>query len=57
VSNNSRQLKHSRTKRTKKPPHCEAAVADTELQLLDAQYKYFFYRAIYETAKTGTVFE
>jgi outer membrane protein TolC len=34
----------------------EAAVADAELQLLDAQYKYFFYRAIYETAKTGTAF-
>ncbi len=35
----------------------EAAVADAELQLLDAQYKYFFYRAIYETAKVGLAFE
>ena len=34
----------------------EAAVADAELQLLDAQYKYFFYVAVYETAKSGLAF-
>jgi hypothetical protein len=34
----------------------EAAVADAELQLLDAKYKYFFYLAIYETARTGVAF-
>ncbi|MFK7770449.1 MAG: TolC family protein [Mariniblastus sp.] len=34
----------------------ETAVATAELELLDAQYKYFFYRAIYETAKTGQAF-
>ena len=28
----------------------ETAVADAELQLLDAKFKYFFYRVIYETA-------
>lgn len=35
----------------------ESAVADAELQLLDAQYKYFFYRAIYSTARTGIAFQ
>ena len=35
----------------------EARVADAELQLLDAQYKYFFYRAIYETARVGLAFD
>jgi outer membrane protein TolC len=35
----------------------EAAVADAELQLLDAQYKYFFYQAVYETARSGLAFE
>ena len=35
----------------------ESAVADAELQLLDAQYKYFYYRAVYETAKVGTAFQ
>ncbi len=28
----------------------ETSVADAELQLLDAQFKYFFYRAVYRTA-------
>lgn len=28
----------------------ETSVADAELQLLDAQFKYFFYRAVYQTA-------
>ena len=28
----------------------ETSVADAELELLDAQFKYFFYRAIYKTA-------
>ena len=32
----------------------ETAVADAELQVLDAQFKYFFYQAIYETAIRGT---
>ena len=31
----------------------ETAVADAELQLLDAKFKYFFYRAIYQTAIEG----
>ncbi len=34
----------------------ETAVADAELQLLDAQFKYFFYRAIYQTAIRGVAF-
>lgn len=33
----------------------ETSVADAQLQLLDAQFKYFFYRAVYRTAiKSGT---
>lgn len=35
----------------------ETSVADAELQLLDAQFKYFFYRSIYETAVRGRAFE
>ncbi len=35
----------------------EAAVADAELQLLDAQYKFFFYQAVYDTARTGVAFD
>ncbi|MEL7498647.1 MAG: TolC family protein [Planctomycetota bacterium] len=31
----------------------ETAVADAELQLLDAQYKHFFFRTVYETAILG----
>ncbi|MFT7630759.1 MAG: outer membrane protein TolC [Mariniblastus sp.] len=31
----------------------EANLADAEMQLLDAQYKYFFYRATYETSIRG----
>ena len=31
----------------------ETSVADAELQLLEAQFKFFFYRAIYETAISG----
>ena len=34
----------------------ETAVADAELQLLDAQFKFFFYRAVYETATRATAF-
>jgi outer membrane protein TolC len=35
----------------------ETSVADAELQLLDAQFKYFYYRAVYETAIRGTAFD
>lgn len=35
----------------------ETAVATAELQLLDGQFKYFYYRAVYETAKTGLAFD
>lgn len=31
----------------------ETSVADAEFELLDAQFKYFFYRSIYETAIKG----
>ena len=34
----------------------ETSVADAELQLLDAQFKYFFYQVVYETAKSGQAF-
>ncbi len=34
----------------------ETAVADAELQLLDAQFKYLSYRTIYETAKSAEAF-
>lgn len=34
----------------------EASVATAELELLDAQFKYFFYQAVYETAKIGIAF-
>jgi len=34
----------------------EASVATAELELLDARFKYFFYQAVYETAKTGFAF-
>ncbi len=35
----------------------ENSVADAELELLDAQFKYFYYRAAYQTASTGSAFE
>ena len=35
----------------------ENSVAEAELQLLEANFKYFFYRASYETAKSGAAFE
>ena len=35
----------------------ENSVAEAELQLLEAVFKYFFYRAIYQTAKSGAAFE
>jgi outer membrane protein TolC len=35
----------------------ESAVADAELELLEAQFKYFFYLAAYEVAKTGLAFQ
>lgn len=35
----------------------ENSVADAELELLGAYLKYFFFRAIYETAKSGVAFE
>lgn len=34
----------------------ETAVADAELQLLDAKFKFFFYRAVYQTATQSTAF-
>jgi outer membrane protein TolC len=35
----------------------ENSVADAELELLEAYFKYFFYRVVYETAKSGVAFE
>ena len=35
----------------------EAAVATAELELLNAQFKYFFYQTVYETAKSGSAFD
>jgi outer membrane protein TolC len=35
----------------------ENAVADAELQLLDARFQYFFFRTIYQTATAATAFE
>lgn len=35
----------------------ETAVADAELQLLDAQFKFFYYQAGYETAIRATAFD
>jgi outer membrane protein TolC len=35
----------------------ETSVADAELLLLESQFKYFLFRAIYETAKSGAAFQ
>ena len=35
----------------------ENSVADAELELFEAYFKYFFFHAIYETARAGVAFD